>query len=221
MKYLRILSAPSAVLLASLCVPGAFAAVLTPGNSGAPTDMTASLAAGVLVASTGHVAATQTSATLTGDSIAGVWQENGTGFLDFLYQFRPDSGDAVNSITGQNFFAGLGSISTGYLTNAGQVGGSFQTPSGTNATPSGSSWNPTSVQFSFTNAGVNPNYTDILVIHTTATTWSAGVALFQGTGQASAPAFQPTPEPAQAGLLLGGIFAAGLFVARKFRVQRS
>jgi hypothetical protein len=35
------------------------------------------------------------------------------------------------------------------------------------------------------------------------------------------PGFDPTPEPAYAGLLVGGLFGLGLLVARRFQARQS
>jgi hypothetical protein len=234
MKSIRIFSA-SAVFLAAMCASSAFAATLppcpTPGVAGclnptnnAPAVLIGGLPTGdVLVSET--TSAIQTSPTLTGTGVAAVYMETAgacTGCLDFLYQVSPAAGDAIDSLTGQNFGNGLGVIETFYLDTLPTVIGSpFSAPTDTSPlTTNNVTWNPTSVQFDF-NGITGGQESDIFVIRTDATTYSAGVALVQGTGQATFASYQPSPEPAQVGLLLGGLMVAGLFVARKFRVLQS
>ena len=228
MRLFRIFLAPSAVLLAMMCPPGAFANTLLPGGSCSSPCVVDNLtgnavfAGGTFLATTGVTLSTPPGSGNTMSYTAEVYQEVG-GTLDFLYQATPIDGD-LGQLTAKLFGASLGSIDMGYATtaatfvNAG-VGNGFVDGS---VAPVADAWPSSTPDFSFTGAGVPVGTTsDIVVIRTDATTYSTGTVLFQDGGQSSGTAWQPAPEPAEAGVLLGGLFAAGLFVARKFRVQRS
>ena len=65
------------------------------------------------------------------------------------------------------------------------------------------------------------NESFVLVIKTNRKSFTAGSSSIIDGGVANVASFAPTPEPAFAGLLLGGLFVVGLFLARRFQVRQS
>ena len=60
-----------------------------------------------------------------------------------------------------------------------------------------------------------------LVIRTNANGFGIGSTTLLDGGIAAVASYAPVPEPMNAGLLLGGLFGAGLFLARRFRVNQN
>lgn len=234
MRLFRILSAPSAVLLLAMCAPGAFGTSLSPGQSAAPIGPT--ILTDTYVNST---ADTFTSANyvsgvsgFSGTLYTEVAFNNVTGGYDFLYQFTnnglssgtPTSIDPIDIMSASNFAGYTTDVYFDPTQNLGALTGTVA-PTGADRT----SGTGEVVDFDFQGAfNVTPGSTsDLLVVETNATSYSSnGNVSLQNTSSsplnfAWQPAGLAAPEPAEAGVLLGGLFAAGLFVARKFRVQRS
>jgi hypothetical protein len=60
-----------------------------------------------------------------------------------------------------------------------------------------------------------------MIIKTHAVDFGGGSTAILDGGIAAVQDFAPVPEPMNAGLLLAGLFGAGLFVARKYRVSQN
>jgi hypothetical protein len=209
---------------------GAFATSLAPGTTVGPplSDFTAAGINGAIVASAGPLAAGM--GNLNGVFKLAVMTDALSGNLDFLYQFTTSPGsDAVEHITGSSFGwdGGLTADDVGYeTTNAADVA-LFTVPTLTN----GGSLTPVTADRSVgTGAVISFNWTGtpawtgesyVLVIRTSAKTLQSGFANAIDGGTATVNGFAPAPEPSKIGLLLGGLFAAALFAARRFRVLQS
>jgi hypothetical protein len=75
------------------------------------------------------------------------------------------------------------------------------------------------IEFNFAAAVLAGHDSFLLFVKTQSDVFAPGtLGLIDGGGQ-TLNGFQPTPEPAQAGILLGGLFAAGLFFARRFQTR--
>lgn len=168
----------------------------------------------------------------------------GLACLDFVYQFDPTATDlqkfdAVSFLTTLLQPIGVGYLSslTGYVGSPAAnvftgVASPFLAPAttgcgnpvGTNCAPTSANWTGATVHWDFSaadqvNTGQN---SPILVIRTRATTYTDGFAnATDGLSTPNFAAFQPAPEPGQISLLLGGLFAVGLFVARRYRVVQN
>jgi hypothetical protein len=218
MRFFRILSAPSAVVAALTFAPGAFAAALAPGATlGALTDNAGTVT--TLITSQSSVVGSFGSIPSSGTLISAVYHDSGGG-LDFVYEYIVSTGDigSLSPATFSGFTTDVGAITTFVGGEAAQF--SPFTDGGIGpTTTSRVSGAGSAIDFHWSPA--NTTKTAILIVKTNATTFqTSAVGIIEGV-PTSAPGYTPAPEPAQAGLLLGGIFAAGLFVARKFRVQRS
>ena len=228
MKVVKSVIAPSAVLTVLLCASNAFGAFLDPAASGAPDSI--SLAAGSIIVSTAGTSVVDFGAN-QGAYTSAVYQETATGFLDFLYQFTPSTTTTppsdLTSLTtmayGTNLppLSGGEAIQTAYLTSNAGISGTF-TSAGTVA-PVLSNYVGAngSVAFVFSPALTPGATSDILVIRTAATTYSTSTVVFQDSGQSHGYGYQPAPEPALVGVLLTSLFAAGLFLARRFQVSQN
>jgi len=222
------------VTLLLLFAPGAFAAILTPGTfTPAPTDFTGALT--VTVPGGGFLTGSVTSApagTFAGTYNVGYGVDSLTGHLDFLYQLDVTGSD-LKDVSISFFPASVGIIDVGYFTSAASViGATFSAPSATGCgtgglapcTPTEADWlSPPVVGYSFTptnivNAGKD---SAILVVRTLVDTHNIGVVGWQDSVNFQTPGFDPTPEPAYAGLMLGGLFGLGLLVARRFQARQS
>jgi len=198
--------------------------VLAPGGNGAP-DQLDSFAGATILASTGLMpfvglnALNQTVYTGTFQEFVVLDPGNSTT-MDFLYQFQDLTGDAINHMTTTGY--------TGFTTDVGYdpfetmtvyFGDPMVLPDSVNRSSSGST-----IGFDFTTNGGVPNgsVSQLLVINTNATSYAlTGTVNFIDGAVASMVDYAPTttPEPASLGLLLGGLFAAGLFFARRFQVK--
>jgi hypothetical protein len=176
--------------------------------------------------------------TLAGLVTVAYGTDNVTGHLDFLYQYDPTVTD-FQQLTAINFLASLGTVDLGYLTSLAQLTNNpvatphFVAPTTVNCGPTLSApcipltddWQPAAgnkVDFSFTaaNAIEAGQNSPILVIRTLVDTHALGTVFIQDGGNGFQVAYDPTPEPASAGVLLGGLLGVGLFVARKFQVKQ-
>src|SRR5262245_54975195 len=211
-----------------VCASAAFGIVIPPGTTMAvPTNFTGTLAAGSIITT---LTSSGSAGTLSGTFKLAVYKETATGNLDFLYQFVTDPGSSkVEHITGNNYDSFTTNV--GYLTsNAIDPGlGFFSLPAVTAGTR-----DPLFADRSFDSPGVGnvisfdwpgidafSGVSDILVVKTNAKDFIPGVANAIDGGTVTRPGYQPAPEPGAVGLLLGGLFAAGLVVARRFRVVQS
>ncbi len=210
------LAALTAVLYAST----AFATTLSPTGT-APTAVTAGGLPGggvYLVAPTDlGLAVTQTG--LNGTVTEAVYQESGTGYLDFVYQIHLTSGGGVGSLSLSGYQDGTGTNDEAtYLASAVSTfhapsGNAADQPTTTDRTPSGDI-----IHFDFFNLN-SPDYSDLLIIHTQALSYTQSSVRLQDTGQLAGTGYTPAPEPAQVGLLLSGLFGVGLIVTRKLRTR--
>lgn len=137
----------------------------------------------------------------------------GAGDLSFIYQVDVAGGD-VGRLTGSDFKGWLTdvAVSPGILP---LDPGAF-IPSTADRTADGSV-----VGFNFATHLVTGQESLALIIRTNATLFGAGsIGVIDGGGT-TLVGFAPSPEPAFAGLMLGGLFAAGLFLTRRFRASQS
>jgi len=173
-------------------------------------------------------------APLDGTTEEGVYAEAGTGFLDFVYQMNVTSGGGVLTMTlnGYNWDGGATPDFASYVTPGtagvavpGQEPPFVDPPTGTNPIPNDA--NRTSdadrIHFIWLDPGFGPGTSAILIVHTEATKFTTVTdeVLMQDTGQFKTNGYAPVPEPAYAGLLLGGLFGAGLLVARRLQARSS
>jgi len=144
-----------------------------------------------------------------------VYQETGTGHLDFLYQVRndgpsgADSIDHVSSSSFQNFATTVGFVSP----SDPQLAGAGFTTSGTIVDPTSTNLGPLGkvANWSFTGGSVPPfDSTSVLVAFTDATNFTQGTTDISNSGSKDFVTWAPAttasvPEPASA-LLLAGCF---------------
>lgn len=209
----------TAVLL--VFASGAFATLVAPGGTVAPEDFTLGYAGThTLVTST---SGTNANGTVGGTFVLGVYRESGTDTLDFLYQFTLglnqllQPSHPVERITGTTW-PSVATSDVGYLTSQGGLG-IFSLP--TAGAPTSATRN------AFGDVGFNwgaDGFTGtsvILVVKTNQKDYVPGFASAIDGGVAIVSGYAPVPEPANAGLLLAGLFGAGLFVARRYRVVQN
>lgn len=211
--------------------PSGYAAVLMPGDGPVAPD-TFAACGGVdcgttIVADTGVQAFTgldsHGNTQYTGNFRQIVVVDSVTNFLDFVYEVEVTGGPSrVERLTTINF-AGS-STDVGYCTdcpdviNLGAAGDANIAPTTVDRSADGNV-----IGFNFNPAGIqNGGDTFALVIKTNASAADfTGSTTFLDGGIAAVNSYDPVPEPMNAGLLLGGLFGVGLFVARKFRVSQS
>jgi len=240
-KGFRAYSSVAVGLLAvAIFAPVGNATTLTPGQSVCATGCTFSpiqdFAAGFFftspIADTGPIALTGLNAlsqtVFTGTLEEWVATDVNTGGLDFLYQVVNNAGstDAMQSVSVASY-AGF-TTDVGYCSNP---GGGGAVPCGSplggvgNLAPTSITRNSAAtVDFGFSPSGIGAGVqTYDLVVKTNATAYTLGTTQVIDDGVASVITLAPsaTPEPVSAGLLLGGLFGAGLFVARRFRVPQN
>src|SRR5271165_6699863 len=215
---------------AILFAPVGNATMLAPGaTTGPPTqDFSSAIFAGATDAMLGPIAVTSNPVgSFTGSLEQWVLTDSVTGGLDFIYQvsYATTSSDGLLMLSTTNF--------TGFTTDVGycsNAGGAFPCTDILAGAPAGSVAPSTIdrsvagnvVGFNFAGAGVAPGAKSYdLVIKTNATSFGliGNTQVIDG-GVFTTPTYAPTPEPGSVGLLLGGLFGAGLFVTRKFRAQR-
>ena len=151
----------------------------------------------------------------TGDLQVGVAASDTAGFIDFLYQYKVITGDlgdlSVSNFTGFSTDVGYATALAGWDTSL--------TPLPTGVQRGGSGSN---VDFLYGTTVMPGMETPILVVKVNAITAAlTGNTAMQEGGNANRASYAPTPEPSKAGVLLGLLFAAGLFVARRFQVLQS
>ena len=217
-------------LLIGMMVVGTFAlpsnaVVLGPGGGPVGPDQLDSFAGATFLASTGLMpfvgvnALNQTIFTGTFQELVALDPTNNTT-IDFLYQFRDLTGDAIGRMTATGY-AGFGT-DVGYdpfETMTVFLPGPYVVPDTVARSASGDT-----ISYDFAGVGGVPNgsASALLVINTNATQYAlSGTVNFIDGAVASMIDYAPAtaPEPASLGLLLGGLFAAGLFFARRFRVR--
>jgi hypothetical protein len=230
-----------------LSAPGAYANLLTPpGGTTAPSDYSVTTGT-ELVAFTGLklLATASGFGSAGGTNIAGDWKvgvgtDSTTGDLDFLYEFTTTS-SIMEHFNASNFaptlvFPGqvLPSVGVGYVTTVAALGlvagGAANifvdatTMCGaaglTPCTPIDAGWDGAgqAINFDWKTDFVPVGQTSAIeLIRTNATTYDTGGVSWADGLSFVTTAFDPAPEPAFAGLLLGSLFAVCLFVARKFR----
>jgi hypothetical protein len=242
---LNIKRLPFLVIGALLLLSGgsAFANILLPGGMGAPaTDFTtcatcalpgqafAGMFTGVAITGFASAAGIDTpGSTIAGTFNYGYGVDADTGHLDFLYQVDLTATD-LQQLTANRYFASLGVLDLGYLTDLTKIaGGGFSAPiTGLKCSAAGTApcvpltddWVPNKVDFSFTpvNAIQAGQSSPILVVRTLIDSAGMGNVFAQDDGQMFHSAFDPSPEPAFYGLLSLGM--AGLF-AVSFRRKLS
>jgi hypothetical protein len=204
-------------------------------------DITALPAGGSFVQGPTALATMTTKPGLGGTIYEGVYQESGglcDQCLDFVYQLTLSLGGGVGMFTasGYNWDGGLSPDSAFILATTGATGvpGGFVTPSadpaahttpidlGNQETPGNANRSADFDRIHFNFGGFSsPNNSVIFWVHTEATTFASNDIHVQDTGQIDAQGWAPAPEPVSSGLLLGGLFGIGLFVARRFQVRQS
>jgi hypothetical protein len=168
---------------------------------------------------------------LDGTVTEAVYRDNATGFLDFVYQLNttaeaPLSG--VMLVTLNNYNYGQTTFDTAGYFDPGTEPAGFVDATAPNPTPDTANqtinfsqihfmWN--SLPVGLSGQGLGEGTT--LVVFTKATSFGSASILVQDDGQLNVQGFAPTPEPAYAGLLLGGLFGLGLLVARRFQTRQS
>jgi len=234
-------------ILISLGIPSAYATVVFPaGASAAPSDLTSTIGGMVagkadqtylgvfLMANVGGVL----TATAEGNLTVGVRTDTVSGF-DFLYQWTALTNDivtmSVSDFTGYGGFDAGGVIDpAGTGADVGFADGSKLTltqlglfkpivPDAVNTPARVSRPGASHIDFTYDPAMQAVNTTVILVAriaNALSVDLSGSASVIEG-GVLTEPAYAPTPEPAKAGLLVGLLFAAGLFVARRFRLVHS
>jgi len=160
-------------------------------------------------------------AVYTGDLREFVVTDTVTGNLDFVYMMAVTGGpDAVGRMTTTNF--------SGVTTDVGYSSG-FADFLGLGDTPAvapddisrGSAGNTIAFNFNIPSEHLATGQeTFLLVVKTNATTWGAGSTQIIDGGVATVQTFSPSPEPALAGVLLGGLFGTGLLITHRFRARR-
>jgi len=151
----------------------------------------------------------------TGDLQVGVAASNTAGFIDFLYQYKVTFGDlgdlSVSNFTGFTTDVGFATSLAGWDTSL--------TPLPTGVQRGGSGSNVDFLYGTVVSSGME---TPILVVKVNATSAALiGNTAVQEGGNANRLSYGPIPEPSKTGVLLGLLFAAGLFVARRFQVLQS
>jgi hypothetical protein len=199
-KKLSFGLATCALSMASL----ASATVLTPGSSGAPDPF--SNAGWTLLATTGSQALS--SGTFTANATSWVYSDSANTFcagcLDFVYMVTRTGGiEPIERMTASSF--------AGYSVDAGVVTSSPGfAPLTVDRTGDGGV-----IGFNYRNAAnlTGTESTQLLVIQTNATSFTAGVLSVQDGLAANGIGFQPsaaTPEPVSMSLLGGGLALIGL-----------
>jgi hypothetical protein len=202
------------------------AVVLAPGAGPVAPDQLDSFAGATFLASTGVLpfvginALNQTVYTGTFQELVALDPTNNTT-IDFLYQFQDLTGDSIGQMTTTGY--------NGFTTDVGYdpaetmtvyFGNPMVIPDSVSRSNSGGT-----ISYDFATNGSVPNgsTSQLLVIETNATQYAlTGTVNFIDGAVASMIDFAPAtaPEPASIGLLLGGLFAAGLFFARRFQVKQ-
>ena len=211
-------------------VPSSYAVVLNPGDTGLAPDIFAANG-GVdngapIVNDTGVQVFTGVDARgntqYTGNFRQIVVRDTVTNLLDFVYEIEVTNGpSAVDRLTTINF-AGT-NTDVGYCSNCPDVitlnslGDGNIVPNTVDRSSDGNV-----IGFNFTGGVHAGGDTFALVIKTNASfaDFTGSTTVLDG-GIAAVNSYNPVPEPMNAGLLLGGLFGVGLFVARKFQVRQS
>jgi hypothetical protein len=208
--------------------PASNATMLSPGGTVTPV-YTAFVPGdfGAVKADTGVVSFTgldvSNNTRFTGKLREEVVVDTGTGFLDFIYQVLstggPDNIGKITTINYANVTINAGTCPT-CADLIGGVGVTDMDP--VNIGRSGSPGSIVAFNYGDPNGTLAPNdETSVLVLKTNSTTFAVGSTSSIDGATANIQTFDPTPEPKSAGLLLGGLFAVGLVVARKFQFRLS
>ena len=211
--------------------PAGYATVIGPGGCvglgiascpGSVQDFAgAGLPGGAPLADTGVLSFTGLDAfnntVFTGDLREQVFTDTVTGNLDFLYMVASTGGpDSIARLTTTSY--------AGFTTDVG-----YSSAPATDLLALGDT--PTTAPDFITSGGGGSNIsfnfslrpgqeTFLLVVKTNATAWGTGSSQLIDGGVATMSTLAPTPEPALGGLLLGGLFGAGLFVTRRLRARQ-
>lgn len=153
-----------------------------------------------------------------------VLTDNVTGNLDFLYQIQRTGGtDSIGRLTTINYAVAITDV--GQCT-ACSPAGDLLTPIGPlHVSPQFVGRGPSGDNIIFDFGGSvatqigDSNESTILVIRTDRKTFNVGSSSIIDGGTANVSSLAPAPEPALAGLFVGGLFGLGLVVARRFRVS--
>jgi len=224
-KFLSVALFGSLALVA--LAPASYATVLAPGGTVAVYSDFAAGTFGAVVADTGIQAVTGVDAlnavTFTGFFRQIVVTDTVTGFLDFLYQVQRSGGpDAIGRVTTTNYTPAITDVGicSACADLIAPVGPTKFAPESIGRSGSGNV-----VEFQFDPSAVitGNNESFVLVIRTNLPAYIPGSTSIIDGGIDNVNSFAPSavPEPVSAGLLLGTLFGAGLFVARRFRVVQS
>jgi hypothetical protein len=204
-----------------LSISSASAAILPPGGSGSP-DVFAGIAGGTLLASVNSGAVVSSNGKITFTLVAAVYSDPGNTFgagdLDFVYQVQSsaNSVDGIARTTAIDF--------TGFETDVGYTTAGATLPGGlfVNGTVPpitvDRSLSGGTVGFSFSppvTVEILPGQTsNVLIIQTDATHFTAGNFNVIDGGVSTVAAFQPIPESSTTILL--GLGVIGLLAAYRF-----
>jgi hypothetical protein len=218
---------------------GAYATLLTPGAAPAGPISTIALPTGSWLVNPQALSTTITTPGLDGIIYEGVYQENTNngvggnaacvGCLDFVYQIKITEGHGMEQVTlfGYAWDGGASDDYARILTSVPSdpvSDGIFHASSGNSSdTPDTAdrSVDFDRIHFNFSPGVDSPDYTAIFYVHTNAKTVTQARIQVQDTGQFIAMGYAPAPEPASAGLLLGGLFGAGLMVVRRVQARKN
>jgi hypothetical protein len=224
-------------LLALLAfIPTAQAVVLAPtGGPVAPDDFTGLPITGVAPGAFMLVSPAVTT-TFSGTILSDVFIDGITGGLDFYYQYTgtATTPDAVERITAASFAGADGAFADPFGVGVGvDVGTRNDTagiplllasgflPGTTNSSTVTRGSGGSVVGFNFSPGITVPGNSFVLIVRTHATTFGVGNGAVIDSNSANVAVWAPTPEPAYAGLLLGGLFGLGLLVTRRFQAKQS
>jgi hypothetical protein len=224
-------------LLALLAViPNAQAVVLGPsGGPVAPDDFTGLPITGVAPGAFMLISPAVTP-TFSGTVLSDVFIDGITGGLDFYYQYTgtATTPDAVERVTAASFSSADGVFADPFGVGVGvDIGTRNDTagipillasgflPGTTNSSTVTRGSGGSVVGFNFSPGITVPGNSFVLIVRTHAPSFGIGNGAVIDSNSANVAVWSPTPEPAFTGLMLGGLFAVGLFLTRRFRVSQN
>jgi hypothetical protein len=214
----KILLAGLAMLAVGAWCQKATGTILPPGGTVVPSLIAPGTSPGTLVAAiSAQFSFTTTAGTTSGTIVSAVYREAG-GTLDFYYQVN-DGASSTSSIAREADTSYMGwTTDVNYrtdgssLTGGGFVNGTLPPLGGDRDIPG------STIGFNFTppvSSQIAPGTSsDVLIIKTNATSFTAGDASVIDGGAATVASFQPVPEPAGIAVC---VLAGGLLLRRRSR----